>query len=79
MKRHELQCGIVQRLTRFWIAGKKNLKSAIELKSFDAISASTPPDAVRRFKNRAREARVRQTTRTSQSGKPGADNKYIGS
>ena len=56
MKRHELQCRIVQRFARFRISGKEDLKSAIELESVDTIRADTPPDPIGRFKDRAREA-----------------------
>jgi hypothetical protein len=79
MKRHERQRRIVERFPRFRISGKEDLKSAIELKSFDTIRADTPPNAVGRFKDRARETSVRQATRAGQSGKAGTDNQHIGS
>ena len=61
------QRGIVQCRARFRVSAQEDLEPAIKLESLNAISANSPAHIVRTLKNRARDARLRQATRT---GKP---------
>ncbi len=63
----QLQRGIVQCRARFRVSGQEDLEPTIKLDSLNTISPNSPSHIVRTLKNRARDARLRQATRT---GKP---------
>jgi len=67
------QRGIVQRRARFRVSGQEDLEPAIKLESLNAIRPDSPAHIIRALKDRARDARLRQATRT---GKPRETSAY---
>ncbi len=67
MEELQIQRVIIQRLSSFRIPGKEDLEPAIKLESLHAISPNSPAYIVRALKERARDARLRQATRTGKA------------
>ena len=67
---------IVQCRARFLVSGQENLEPAIKLESLNAISPNSPSHIVRTLKDRARDAGLRQATRTGKPRKTSTDNQH---
>jgi hypothetical protein len=76
MEELQTQRGIVQSLSSFRIPGKEDLEPAIKLESLHAISPDSPAHIVRALKDRARDARLRQATRTGKPSRTSADDQH---
>lgn len=72
----QLQRGIVQRRARFRVSGQEDLEPAIKLESLNAIRSDSPAHIVRALKDRARDARLRQATRTGKPRETSTDNQH---
>jgi hypothetical protein len=76
MEELQTQRRIIQSLSSFRIPGKEDLEPAIKLESLHTISPDSPAHIVRALKDRARDTRLRQTTRTGKPCQTSADDQH---